>query len=116
MDVQKANALRDVADLQVRNANKYADARQLAGKAQAALDLMVAAKLDDLRAKKKNLGVDMARLMLIGENSHARHFYTEWMENEAIHKGLEKVLDAGSTKISFEQSVMKFVKEGEKYG
>lgn len=116
MDSQQANDLRQVADLQMKNANRYAEARKLAGKAQAALDLMVAAALPDIRAKKKSAGMEMARLMLIEANSHARSFYTEWMENEAIYKGLEKVLEAGATKISFEQSVMKFIKEGEKYG
>lgn len=116
MDIHQAKELRAVAGLQIKNANRYAEARKLAGEAQAALDLMVAAELADLRSKKRNLGIEMARLMLIEDNFEARSFYKEWMEQEAIYKGLEKVLEAGATKISFEQSIMKFIKEGEKYG
>lgn len=116
MDHIKAQELSKLADVQIQNATAYFEARRRAGDALSALDLMVAASLTDFRSKKKNLGIELARLMLIENNPSAQSFFKEWQEPEARYKGLEKLLEAYATKISLEQSIMKFIKEGERYG
>lgn len=116
MDIHKAQELSKVADQQIKVAEEYALARKEAGDAQASLDLLVAAELSTLRGQKKNLGIEMARLMLIEESLAARSFYEQWIKKEAIYKGLEKILEARASKISLEQSIMKYQKEGERYG
>lgn len=115
MDIHRAQELSVLADQQIKNAQDYFESRRKAGDALAALDLLVTAELPALRSQKKNIGIDMARLMLMEENLAAREFFKEWQEMEARYKGLEKLLEAYASKISLEQSIMKYQKEGETY-
>lgn len=108
--------LRRIADIQITNAQKYSEARKKAGAAKTALDMMLTANLRDIRAEKPNVGIDMAYLMLIEINEAAKSFYQDWVENEAIYKGLERLLDAYSSKLIMEQSLLKHVREGERFG
>lgn len=116
MDAKKAEDLRAVAEIQVKNATAYADARQKSGLAERDLKIILAAHLAELRQNKKNLGVDMAILMLIEVNDIAKSLYSEWMAQEAKYKGLEKLLEAYSSKLITEQSLMKYQGQGERWG
>jgi hypothetical protein len=54
---------------------------------------------------------------MLGEsNDVAKSLLKEWIEQEAIYKGLEKLLDATAAKLIFEQSLMKFQSTGERWG
>lgn len=116
MDIHQADALRRIAEIQTQNAQKYADARREAGEAEASLKIILTSHLKELRGNKKNLGVEMAILMLCEDNDEARKLLKEWTQKEAIYKGLEKLLEATAAKLIFEQSLMKFQSQGEKWG
>jgi hypothetical protein len=116
MDIEKIENLREIADEQVQCAKRYAFARELAGKAETSLNLLLAAKLPNIRAEKPNCGIDMAQLILCEDSMEAKSFYAEWKENEAVYKGLEKLLDARAAKLIMEQSIFKYIGHGEKFG
>lgn len=116
METAEINKLRGLADTQIDCANKYAEARKMAGNAEADLKILLTSKLKELRINKKNLGVEMAILMLCEENELAKDLYKEQIKHEAIYKGLERILDAQSAKLIFEQSLMKRMHTGDRYG
>lgn len=108
--------LRKIANEQVKCADDYSKARRAAGEAETELNLILAANLSEIRAEKSNVGIDMAHLMLCERNKEALGLYRTWKKNESIYKGLEKLLDARSSKLIFEQSLMKHSHEGAKWG
>jgi hypothetical protein len=116
IDQKKLADLRGIAQGQVERAEKYAQARERAGRAESQLKIILASKLKNIRKEKKNVGIDMAILMLCEDDEVARKLSKELIEQEAIYKGLERVLDAVASVLIFEQSLMKFVGNGEKYG
>lgn len=115
MQPEKANELGKIANQQIELADKYALTREQAGQCECALELMVAERLDWFRAEKPNVGYDMAILMLIAENNEAKQVFEQWKKLTAIYKGLEKQIEARQSIISYEQSKMKYILQGEKY-
>lgn len=116
MDVHKVQELSELASHQIRLAETFADKRKKAGGLKTELELMVTSKLKEIRTAKKNVGYDMALLMLLEILPEAQPIYREYRDAEDDYKGLEKLIEAHQTKISFEQSVMKYIGQGEKYG
>lgn len=116
MDIHKAQELSGIADKQIDIARQYEQARRKSGKAEGDFKILLTARLKEFRAEKKNLGVDMAQLMLMEDDLLARELFKEWMEHEAIYKGLERLLDAYASKLITEQAIMKFIGTGEKWG
>ena len=112
----KAKELRLIADKQIENAKLYAAARQKAGEAESELKILLTASLKSLRGNKKNLGVEMACLMLMEDNEVARELFRIWTVKEAKYKGLEKLLEAYGSKLIMEQSLLKRQTDGEKWG
>lgn len=112
----KAEELREIAVKQIENAQAYAIARLKAGQAESDLKILLTASLKALRGNKKNLGVEMACLMLCEDNEVARELLKIWTVEEAKYKGLERLLEAYSSKLIMEQSLMKRQAEGEKWG
>ncbi len=108
--------LRKIADEQVACAEKYAEARKAAGMAEVSLNLILASELKSIRAEKPNVGVEFAQIMLCEYNDAAKSFYEQWKRNEGIYKGLERLLDARGSKLILEQSLMKRVRDGERFG
>ena len=116
MDINKVHQLSEIASKQVEIAERYSKVRLESAKAESSLKIILTASLGELRKSKKNVGVEFAILMLCEENEVAKRLYSEWITKEAEYKGLERLLDARSSQLIFEQSVMKFTKEGERYG
>lgn len=116
MDISKISELSQLASQQIKNAEEYSIARMKAGAAESDLKILLTARLKELRGTKKNLGIEMSILMLMEDSPNARYFYKEWMHWEGIYKGLEKLIDAYSSKLIFEQSILKYVSQGEKWG
>lgn len=116
MDVNKIEKLRAIAQKQVETANSYANVRLDAATAESELKIIVTSRLKELRGTKRNLGIEMAILMVCEEDEHARDLYHIWVTKEALYKGLEKLLDAQGSQLIFEQSIMKFQGNGEKWG
>ena len=116
MDYEKVKNLRKIASEQVEHAKKFCELRERAGIAKTKLELLLTSQLPAIRGEKKNVGVEMAYLMLMEIEPAAKEFYQEWQDSEAKYKGLEKLLDAYATRISLEQSIFKYQRDGERYG
>lgn len=114
--VENIEELRKTNRLQVENANKYAKARYLAGKAECDLKIILAANLNELQGNRKTLGVEMALLKLVSKNDVAKEIFIEWKYNESIYLGLEKVLDSLSSTVITETSLLKYLGTGERLG
>lgn len=116
MDHVKAQELSKLASHQIELAERYATKRNEAGHFKTTLELMLTAELREILKVKKNAGYDMAMLLLLEVAPDARQIYQEYRRAEDDYKGLEKLIEAHQSKISVEQSIMKYIGQGEKYG
>ena len=116
MDIELQKELSELANEQIKLAREYYEARDAAGKAHVELRILLVAKLKGFRAAKSNIGKDMAELMLLEDDLHARDLYKIREEQTYIYKGLELLIEAIQSKISMKQSWMKYQLKGEQYG
>lgn len=115
MEQKQAQELAQIAYKQVELADEYALIREQAGQCECALELKLADRLTIYRAEKPNVGYDFAMLMLVGENKEAAQIFKQFRELTGKYKGLEKQIEARQSIISYEQSKMKYVLQGERY-
>lgn len=97
----------ELAQRQLELSEEYANARIKAGEARRELYIFLLPALREMRANKKNLGKDMALLMIAEQNEHAKEAYFEMLKQEDIYKGLEVMIEAIRNKISLYQSIWK---------
>ena len=116
MDYEKKIQLQALADKQIELCKEYGIARTESGKAKADLDILLVAKLPEIRAERPSIGYDMAILRLMEGNTVAQELYTTYKKQEARYKGLEKLAEAHGAKLIMEQSIMKREEIGEKRG
>ena len=116
MEPNKAREIALIADKQIEIAKQYEEARRKSGEAEGDLKLILTSRLKELRGTKKNIGVEMAILMLMEENATAQKLYKDWVTWESKYKGLEKLLDAYASKLITEQAIMKYIGQGERWG
>lgn len=116
MDIFRAKKVSELADSLVEYATTYEQIRTKAGKAKSELDIMLVAHLTSIRSRKSNVGYDMALLMLMEMSKEAQAIYQEMTELTNQYKGVEKIIDAIKSKISLEQSIMKYAIDGERNG
>lgn len=116
MEQSKQQELSELASHQIKLAKEYAEQRTKSGNAKADLDLILTANIGYIREKKANVGMDMAYIMLMESSKAASNLYKEWQLSENNYKGLEKLIEAHQSKISLEQSIMRYIGQGEKYG
>jgi hypothetical protein len=102
----------------IRLSNLYGKERKAFGIAKANLDVLLAGKLISMLGTKKNLGIEMAYLLLIAGDDRlvTERVYQEMIHHENNYKALEKMIDAYHSKIMATQSIMRFKLEGEKGG
>lgn len=109
MDIHQAMEAVELTNEQIVKAKEYCEFREKAAKAKIALDVLLASKyLKAFRTEKKNVGYDMALLMLLEKEPNLQQYYDDYHTFTAKYKGLEKVLDAMHSKVSFHQSIMKY--------
>lgn len=116
MDIIKAQELSELASKQIELAQAYVEARQRAGEAKTSLELILTANIKDILDTKRNAGYEMALLILMADNIEAKEFFAEMRKYTEKYKGLEKLIEAHQSKISLEQSIMKYILKGETYG
>jgi len=116
MDINEALKTIKLTDELIEMARTYCEARKLSSEAQRDLDILLASKyLTSFRAIKRNLGYDMALLMCVEQEGEVgRKLYDTYLTKQAEYKGLEKILDAIQSKVSFMQSLMRYESDGEK--
>ena len=111
MDYHKALEIGELCDDEIKYSQTYKVHRILAAEAKVKIDIILASKITALRAKKSNLGYEMAIIMLMENNEEIQDYYRLMVENTAKYKSLEKMIEAIKSKISYAQSVMKYQKE-----
>jgi hypothetical protein len=116
MDYQEKKQLREIAARQVADAERYARAREAGGAAELALNLILVTKIEEVRKLKKNVGIEFAQLMICSECEEAKGYYKAWKENEAICRGLKRLIEARDGQLIMEQSLLKNERDGARFG
>jgi len=113
MDVFEVRDQLKLCDKEIEFSNEYFKARGKYAQARIALDQLLAVKSAEFRKKRANVGYEMSLIMLmeIGGEEIGK-YYSDLRTYEAQYKGLEKILEAVGHKISYYQSIMKYIKEG----
>ncbi len=108
----------DECDDLISRAESYLKFRRISTENQLKLEMVLSAKLPKIRGIKANAGYDMSILMLLEDGFldaeqtlECRGYYNEWKKAESAYRGMEKILEATRTKISFAQSYMKYTEE-----
>lgn len=114
MQPDKAKELSALANKQIELAGRYEQSRRKAGEAKTDLDILLVTHIKDIRAQKSNVGIEMAYIMLMEIEPTARQIYKTMIEETENYKGLEVLIEAHQSKISLEQSVLRYFRE-EKY-
>lgn len=92
----------------LNKSNEYAKARMDYADAKYQFDITLASKLPLLRAKKSNIGVETAQIMMLETNDEEiKDIYKYCIQSENHYKGLEKIIDALKTQITLAQSLIK---------
>ena len=89
-----------------RLAGVYAEARRKYGAALKELKLALARQYRDRKIERK-LAEDKAYLIMAEEDPKMREYLTVLIVQEQEYKGIEKVMDARSAALSFNQSLIK---------
>lgn len=76
-------------------------------KAKAKMDCLLAERIDKLLERKKNIGIEMAVILMISKEPLLGEFYAEKLRLEAEVKGLEATKEALQSQISLVQSLIK---------
>lgn len=87
----------------------YLNARKASAEAQRKFMLYIGSQMPILRNKKSNVGIETAQVMVL-EPEHpevVKELYTEWITQEAIYKGLEKVIDGLKTQLTLAMNLNK---------
>ena len=116
MDIHIAQGLQKKAQEQTKIARDYAQSRLKAAQARVDLLILLTAELSDIRAKKKNAGIEMAMTMLCETNAAAKDLRRIEIIETAKYKGFEKIIESLQNEISYTQSMMKYQQKGEQYG
>jgi len=111
MDIHEAKNNKETIEQRIRLAKEYKIARELAYKARYNLDMLLVSRLDEIRADKPNVGLEMGYLMLCSIEETAKEHYKAWKKAESQYKGLERILSAVESKTTFCQSLMRYERD-----
>lgn len=118
MDYHTAKDYLPVLDNRIKLAEDYRKARTKAADAKYGLELMLVSSLSRIREDKPNVGYDMAILMLLepfflseDDMEVAQKFYQDMLKYTAEYKGLERMMGALESKVTFVQSLMRYERE-----
>ena len=97
----------EIAEHNIQLAEQYLVVRTDYAEAKIQIDLQIALKMPELSKSRKNIGYDMALINLIQLYPENIPNYQIIIRKENEYKGLEKVLNASSSRISVGQSLIK---------
>lgn len=110
------NEIEGITNLCVNLSNDYYKERVKSAEARVNFEILLTASMMAFRKERACIGFEMACLRLMEDNETAQEYYKTWKESEAKYKGLERLLSANETKISFAQSKLKYMGQGDKKG
>lgn len=118
MQFEELVAIKEVIDHQIKLAKDYIKDMEIMSTNKTKFMLMLTANLPNIRRNKKNVGLDMAMLMLMEEGyleleqrKAAEDYYYAYQQALDRCKGLEKLMEAYQQKVIFAQSQMKYEKD-----
>ena len=106
MDSIDGANLQKIADELMVFSKQYKDARVEYSGLRKFITVETAKRLPEFRKEKPNVGHQMAELMAM-DDKKMQETYGEMIEAENLYKGLERVMNAYSTRISLGQSLIK---------
>jgi len=115
LEIYDRKELLAIAEARLKWAEEYRKARSLCGQRRQELNILLASKISKYRGMKKNLGYDMAVLMLLEESTVAQEIYSEMTITEDKYKSLEPIMAALESKVMLYQSLMKWQATGDRY-
>ena len=116
MDFNQAVEILELSQKQIELSQEYQKNCQKAGQAKLQLELILTGEklLSKYRQTRKNLGLEMAILMMIEEKGEdTRQIFKEYHEAESKAEGLKQLLNAYNSKIIAYESLMKYQLKGE---
>jgi len=118
MDFMEAKAHMPIINNRVELAKSYRDARKKASEAKYNLEVILAANLSRIRDMKSNVGYDMAILMMLEPGflsddirSAVLAHYRDMSKYTSEYKGLERLMSALESKVTFVQSLMRYERD-----
>jgi len=105
-----------ITNLCITLSDDYYKERVKSAEGRVNFEILLVAHMSTYREERKSMGFEMACLRLMEDSEPAKEYYKTWKESEAKFKGLEKLLNANETKISFAQSKLRYIAQGEKKG
>lgn len=98
-----------------RAAAEYLKLSKEYGEKKAVIRTMIAANIKHLMTVKKNVGIEMAEIILISEYPQFAGDYARMLELESLLRGYDEVLNQLKSEQIKEQSVMKHYGEHDGY-
>ena len=113
--------LNELGKRQTAAGEKYYEARVKYAELHSFMNFEVAKKLHEYRAKKSNLGIDMAIIWMLADaeqegNKELQDKYSEYQVCLAQYKALDRALDAMHSEQISIQAIMKWKLTGERFG
>lgn len=106
--------LRELTDRRIDLANKYATERKAYGEVKSEIDIIYAAHILRLTEKRKALGYETGLIMLMAElGQEFQDSYKSLIQHYNNYKAIERMIDAVESKITANQSLMRFYREQE---
>lgn len=110
IDINDLNELLNLTEELKEVADKLQVSLVSSAKAKGEIDRLLATKIDELMAKKRNIGIDMAHIIMISQDASIFEKYSLMLNLNAECKGLEAVKSALETQITMVQSILKYTK------
>jgi len=112
--IETQRTLDDLTRQVIDYSHKYHDARMRFGKASKAIMVLLVPKQKEPAYQKISMEKQILRLMSDSPEDHKEEVYgyfREYKESREEYKGLEKIIDAYSSKIMTIQSLMRWERE-----
>jgi hypothetical protein len=94
--------------------SEYKEARLSATKSRISYQIKLASIIDIIKGDRKTISYEMSEIESLKlNNDEVTDLYREKEEQEALYKGLEKVIEAYTSRIMAIQSLMKYNINGE---
>ncbi len=123
LDPAKIDDYCKLLEAQQELGRQYLEARTSASEARISLYFILTQHLPTLRRNKRNIGIEMAELMLLEEGyldepqrAECIDYWATYQRGTDKYKSIEKLMEANNTKIMFIMSLAKWQNTGEKYG
>lgn len=107
IDFNDSNELLQLSENLITIADNFKTALFEAAKAKAKMDSLLAERIDALLERKKNIGIEMAVILMISKEPDLAVFYADKLRLDAEVKGLEATKEALESQITLIQSLLK---------